>query len=60
MKVSFHEISDDVYIRVVGARLWFENIQQSNYVVVLEKFYINDFLLRSFISLTILLASMRS
>lgn len=60
MEVSLHEVSDDVNIGVIGAGLRFENVQQSDDVIVLEKFCINDFLLRSLISLTILLASIRS
>ena len=60
MKISLHEVGDDVNIGVVGTGLWLENVYQSDDVIVLEKFCINDFLLRSFISLTILLASMRS
>ena len=60
MEVSLHEVSDDVNIGVIGACLRLENVQQSDDVIVLEKFCINDFLLRSLISLTILLASIRS
>jgi hypothetical protein len=60
MEVSLHEVSDDVNIGVIGAGLRLENVQQSDDVIVLEKFCINDFLLRSLISLTILLASIKS
>jgi hypothetical protein len=60
MKIGLHEIGDDVNIGIVGPGLWLDDIQQSDDVIVLEKFCINDFLLRSLISLTILFASMRS
>ena len=60
MEVSLHEVSDNVNIGVIGAGLRLENVQQSDDVIVLEKFCINDFLLRSLIYLTILLASIRS
>ena len=38
MKICLHQVGNDVDIAVIGPSLWLKDIQQSNDVVVLEKF----------------------
>ena len=60
MKVCFHEVSNDVDVGVAGPRLWPQDIHQSDEVIMFEELWIADKVLSILISLSILLASIRS
>ena len=60
VKIGLHQLGDDVDIRVAGFGLRFQEICEQNDVVVFEEFFVKADVLSSFISRTILLASMRS
>ena len=37
VQIRLHQVSNDVNVSIVGSSLGFENVQQSDYVVVLKK-----------------------
>ena len=60
MKISLHQVSNDVNIVIVISSFRSEDVQKSDDIIVLEEFLISMVILRSLISLTILFASIRS
>lgn len=60
MKVCLHEIGDDVNVGVSGPGFGLEDVYEPYDIIVLKELCVASEILRSLISLTILLASMRS
>ena len=60
MKISLHQVSNDVNIVIVISSFRSEDVQKSDDIIVLKEFLISMVILRSLISLTILFASIRS